>query len=110
DILCSSATRYVLDSIGNVGWGTSIAIGADGLGVIGYKDVTNLYMKVAHCNYIHCNSATISTLDASGTVYQEKASVAIGVDGLALFSYQDFSHLKVAHCSNRLCLPINWEH
>jgi hypothetical protein len=34
DVACSSATTATLDSIGNVGWYTSVTIGADGLGLI----------------------------------------------------------------------------
>ena len=38
-----------LDSAGFVGFFTSITIGADGLGLISYRDATNSALKVAHC-------------------------------------------------------------
>ena len=38
-----------LDSSGNVGQGTSVTIGVDGLPLISYQDVGNLDLKVAHC-------------------------------------------------------------
>ena len=51
---CSTATTATLDSTDNVGYCTSITIGADGLGLIGYYDVTNGDLKVAHCSSVLC--------------------------------------------------------
>ena len=48
---CTGAsTITTLDSAGDVGSdGTSIALGADGLPVISYRDATNVHLKVAKC-------------------------------------------------------------
>ena len=75
--------------------GTSITIGADGLGLISYAGAG---IDVAHCSDITCSSATTATLDivpVAGT------SITVGGDGLGLISYRDESaaDLKVAHCS-----------
>ena len=57
-----------LDGSGNVGQHTSVTIGADGLGLISYYDVTNRDLKVAHCSDTACTSATLTTLDTAGSV------------------------------------------
>ena len=83
-----------------------MTIGADGLGLISYLDVTNGNLKVAHCSNRACTSATLTTLDSTGEVGQD-TSVTIGADGLGLISYYDATNgnLKVAHCSDRSCVP-----
>jgi hypothetical protein len=43
-----------LDGPGNVGQYTSVTIGADGLGLISYRDVTNGNLKVVHCSDLSC--------------------------------------------------------
>ena len=93
-----------LDSGGDVGRHTSIAIGADGLGIISYSDTTNRDLKVAHCDNVLCTSATLATLDGGGDVGWH-TSIAIGADGLGIISYHDDTNydLKVAHCDNVLC-------
>ena len=93
-----------VDSSGSVGHFTSIAIGADGLGLISYQDATNSDLKVAHCNNTTCSTATAYTLDSTGSVGYD-TSIAIGTDGLGLISYYDATNydLKVAHCSNSAC-------
>ncbi len=95
---CSSATTATLDSIDGLHSYTSIAIGADGLGLISYSDYDNHDLKVAHCDNTACSSATTATLDSVGLVGQY-TSIAIGADGLGLISYFDDTNadLKVAH-------------
>jgi hypothetical protein len=52
---CSSGNTITsVDTGGNVGWGTSITIGTDGLPVISYADFTNGYLKVAKCANPFC--------------------------------------------------------
>jgi preprotein translocase subunit Sec61beta len=103
---CTSATITTLDSTGNVGWDSSITIGADGLGLISYSDSTNQDLKVAHCSNTNCTSATTTTLDSTGNVGMH-TSITIGADGLGLISYHDSTNLdlKVAHCENAFCAP-----
>ena len=81
-----------------------MTIGADGLGLISYYDLTNGDLKVAHCTNVACTSATTQTLDEAGTVGHH-TSVTVGADGLGLISYLDVSNfdLKVAHCANVAC-------
>jgi preprotein translocase subunit Sec61beta len=104
---CTSAATTILESDVDGGWGkyTSIAIGADGLGLISYYDEYdyNGYLKVAHCNNTACTSAAIYTLDTG--LMGEFSSITIGADGLGLISYYDSTNydLKVAHCNNTAC-------
>lgn len=50
----------------------------------------------------------LTTLDSAGWVGQ-RTSITIGADGLGLISYFDRTNLdlKVAHCSNTLCVPFH---
>ncbi len=93
-----------LDSDGDVGYDTSVTIGADGLGLISYQDDTNGDLKVAHCNDLACTSATLSSLDGDECVGYY-TSVTVGADGLALIGYYDATNgnLKVAHCDDVAC-------
>ena len=52
---CTGAsTISVVDSIGDVGWFTSITLGTDGLPVIAYHDITNGDLKVVKCSSPTC--------------------------------------------------------
>jgi hypothetical protein len=44
-----------LDETGKVSEHTSITIGADGLGLISYRDDTNEDLKVVHCENAFCS-------------------------------------------------------
>jgi len=93
-----------LDSGGDVGIYTSVAVGADGLGLISYYDNTNKNLKVAHCSNAACSAATVTTLAGGGSLTMY-TSVTVGGDGLGLISYFDDinDNLMVAHCSNVAC-------
>ncbi|MFO1312309.1 MAG: hypothetical protein U1F41_09625 [Burkholderiales bacterium] len=100
-----SATITSVDTGGDVGWFTAIAMGTDGFPVVGYYDVTNGDLKVAKCVNAACSgSATITTVDSIGNVGRF-VSIAIGGDGLPVLSYWDVSNadLKVAKCANPAC-------
>ena len=104
DLICSSATVTNVDSIGNVGDYTTIAIGSDGLPVISYYARDKGDLKLAHCEDPACQNATIILVDSQGDVGAE-ASMAIGKDGLPVISYADRTNgnLKVVHCGDRAC-------
>src|SRR5690606_12098430 len=92
-----------VDSTGDVGIYTSIAIGSDGLPVISYKDETNTSLKVAKCDNQACSgSPTITTVDNTASM-GNYTSIAIGSDGLPIISYRDVTNtsLTVAKCDNQ---------
>jgi hypothetical protein len=93
-----------LDSTGNVGFHTSIAIGLDGNPIISYYDGTNRDLKVAACDDPTCTTSTNSTLDSTGDV-GGFTSIAIGLDGNPIISYYDNTNrdLKVAACDDPTC-------
>jgi predicted regulator of Ras-like GTPase activity (Roadblock/LC7/MglB family) len=110
---CSAAntlTKVDDPPVNAVGGYSSITIGADGLPVIGYKDGTAKSLKVAHCGNASCSAAnTVTTVDDPANQVGTSTSIAIGTDGLPVISYTDETAdaLKVAHCSNRFCVPYH---
>jgi hypothetical protein len=100
---------------GRVGVDSSLAIGRDGLGLVGYRGSTSSFvdrdLKAAHCQDVPCRSAIVSTLDHQPNVdLGEYASLAIGADGLGLISYMNgggsgfgAGSLRVAHCQDAGC-------
>jgi hypothetical protein len=99
------ALTSAIDTVGVVGWTTSITIGADNLPIISYFDAgLNSDLKVAHCNNAACTTATTYSVDTVGSV-GAYPSITIGVDALPIISYSDFiqANLKVAHCDDVAC-------
>jgi PKD repeat protein len=107
---CSSGNTITpVDSIGNVGDYSSLAIGTDGRPIVSYWDGTKGNLRVAHCGNASCSSGnTIIPVDSSGYVGQY-TSIAIGADGLPVISYWDGTNgdLKVAHCGDASCSSGN---
>lgn len=107
---CTSGnTTTTIDSSGNVGSYTSIAIGSDTFPVISYYDTTNQDLKVVHCGNTSCSSGnTITTVDSTGNVGQY-TSIKKGADNLPVISYSDTTNgsMKVAHCGSADCSTGN---
>jgi hypothetical protein len=99
----ATSTLTILDEAGDVGRNVRLAIGADGLGLIAYHDLTNSDLKIAHCSNVPCTSATISVLDAGDV--DSVTDLAIGSDGRGLVSYYDsgLHAIKTAHCNDLPC-------
>ncbi|MET0551965.1 MAG: Calx-beta domain-containing protein [Vicinamibacteria bacterium] len=90
--------QTLLDTAGDVGRTSSVAIGTDGRPLIAYRDETNGTVKVAHCDDAACSGATLSTIDAGAY-----PSVAIGPDGRGFIAYVSANALKAAHCDDDAC-------
>jgi hypothetical protein len=93
-----------LDSTGQVGAETSIAIGTNGNPIISYYDDDNQDLKVAVCKNPTCTTSTNTTIDSNGVVGWY-SSITIGTNGNPIISYLDNTngHLKVAACNNPTC-------
>ena len=109
----TSTSRNAVDTVGDVGAFTSLAIGADGMPVMSYIDVTNSILKVAKYNNVACSGTPwLSVIGSSGTSSIGQAtSIAIGADGAPVISFYERTSgtvgaLKVAKCSNAFCAPF----
>jgi hemin uptake protein HemP len=106
NVACSSGTARTLDSNGNVGLHSAIAIRDNGLPIISYRDSTNGNLKVYDCADVHCFlGGTARTLDSNGNV-GEYTAIAIRDDGFPIISYRDVgnNNLKVFSCGDPQCV------
>jgi predicted regulator of Ras-like GTPase activity (Roadblock/LC7/MglB family) len=103
----TGATLTTVDSDGDVGSFASIALGADGLPVIAYRDTTNSTLKILHCGDAACSTSTTAVADSGFLPYF--ISITIGTDGFPLVAYQEFTlkDLKVAHCADASCSSVD---
>ena len=91
-----------------VGYYSSLAIGTDGLPVVGYFDFDATALKVAHCDDAACtgDGESVVTVDSGGSGdVGTQTSLAIGSDGFPVISHMDFSagSLKITHCNDVAC-------
>ena len=103
---CSSGNTVTnVDSVTDVGYYSSVAIGADDLPVISYYDQGNFDLKVLKCGNAACTSGnTKTTVDSTGDVGQY-TSITVPSDGFPVISYYDTTNgdLKVVKCSVASC-------
>jgi len=102
-------TITTVDSVGDVGFFTSITIGTDGLPVVSYYDDTNGDLKVLKCGNDACSIGnTITIVDRTGEIGWY-TSITIGTDDFPVISYQDNTnfYLKVLKCGNAACSSGN---
>ena len=97
DAACSSGINRTLETTGNVGLDTSVAIGVDNNPVISHRDTTNEDLELYMCADTACTTGTNQTLETTGVVGWY-TSVAIGADGNPIISHYDGTNndLKVA--------------
>jgi hypothetical protein len=112
NVTCTSGNQATSVDTGpaNVGTDSSLAIGADGLPVVSYADVTNGDLKVLHCGNAACTAGNSTTVADPGPVGADTdTSIAVGVDGLPLVSYFDLDdgNLMILHCGNATCTSGN---
>lgn len=93
-----------------VGQYASIAIGTDGLPVIGYFDLTAGALKVAKCGNAACNAGnTLTTVDDPANVVGDHTSIAVPADGRPVIAYRDVTggDLRIMKCGNAACTSGN---
>lgn len=99
----------IVELTGVAGTYSSLAIGADGLPVISYRDETLNAVKVLKCNDPACAGGddTIAIVEQSSfLVLGSYTSIAVGLDGFPVISYYESLNgsLKVAKCRNASCM------
>jgi len=109
-------TYTTIATVGDLGqgYGTAVAIGADGRPIIVFRNAARRALNVAHCGDPLCSdpgAITITEIDPGPGVIDPRtnvggdSSIAIGTDGLAIISYHDAARgaLKIAHCEDVAC-------
>lgn len=104
----SGSIITTIDSIGDVGTYTSLAMGSDGFARISYIDGTNDDLKFARCTNNSCTSANLAIVDSAGSV-DEVTSLTLGSDGFGRISYYHDGNddLKFTQCTNADCSSAN---
>jgi hypothetical protein len=104
DLQCGTPTIRIVDSVGDVGEYSSLALTATNIPVIAYHDKTNQNLKLAICNNATCTAPVIRTLDSVGNV-GTYTSLSLTATNLPVISYYDDTNddLKLALCTNATC-------
>ena len=99
-----AATNQTLETTDDVGYYTSVAVGADGNPIISHYDATNDDLELYVCANPTCTTGTNQTLETTGNVGWY-TSVAIGADGNPVISHWDGSNgdLELYVCANPAC-------
>src|SRR3989344_3513791 len=104
----SGSIISTLDSSGDGGKYTSLALGSDGFARISYYNESNNDLKFVRCTNADCTTKNITVIESSGDVGQF-SSLALGSDGFARISYYASSggNLKFVRCTNADCTAKN---
>jgi hypothetical protein len=108
DANCDSpAVLSTLESTNDVGVLPSMAIGLDGRPLILHFDNTMHDLRLARCADAECSSIQARAVDDFGSDAGYRSSIAIGLDGRAVFTFFDnganLKFLRLARCVDRAC-------
>lgn len=110
DLSCiTSPTLLTLDSTGDVGQYSSLAIGSDGFPIISYYDLTNTALKTVKCSNSTCstiNSAYKTSLDTDNV--GKYSSLIIGTDGMPVIAYYASAdtNVRLFKCNGQNCAGL----
>lgn len=98
------STLSTVDSTGDTGEYTSLALGSDGFGRISYMDNTNDDLRYARCTNADCSSSVLTAVETSGSIY-EVTSLALDSNDYAHITYYHDGNddQKYARCANADC-------
>ncbi len=103
----ASAADVVTVDDGGVGQNASLAIGADGLPIIAYRNGGNGALLVAKCTTANCSSASVQGVaDGNGTLARgEGITLAVRGNGVPVMTWYDgvADDLSFARCPNADC-------
>lgn len=108
DPMCTvdPVTTRVVDPDYPIEFYTSMAIGIDGLPVIGARDLVSGALRVTRCGSATCAAGNVTTIidDAVNRVGTD-ASIAIGADGVPVISHMEEPGglLRVTKCGTQSC-------
>ena len=110
DPTCTSiSSNEVVAAGANFKFDPSLAIGAGGLPIVVYYDLTLAKLQVVRCDDVDCTCDDEDCTSAQSPITIEQngrqPSLAIGVDGLPVISYYDLTAtaLEVVHCEEPGC-------
>jgi len=93
----------ITNSGGFVYSSVSIAIGADGLPVLAYRELDTALMFVAKCNDVACSGNDETATAVGSAVGTGNLALAVGADEFPILTYFENSALRVVKCTDANC-------